>query len=316
MKNILVTGSSGQVGTELIAELRKVYGADHVVGLDIRNDRDAGEGPFECLDATDRQGIAELVEKYSIDTIYHLVSILSAAGEANPDRAWNISMNSLKHVLDISVEKKIERVFWPSSIAAFGPTTPKDNVPQSTILEPSTMYGVTKVSGELLCNYYFSKYNLDVRSVRYPGLISWKVEPDGGTTDYGVQMFYEAIRHKEYDCYLTDDTILPMMYMDDAIKATVDLMRVEDPIRIKVRTSYNLASLSFSPKELAEEIRRHIPDFSLTCTPEERRQKIANSWPRTINDSAARTDWNWKPAFGLSEMVDEMMKQLTKKLGK
>ncbi|MBI2427158.1 MAG: NAD-dependent epimerase/dehydratase family protein [Candidatus Kerfeldbacteria bacterium] len=314
MKRILVVGAEGQVGSELTPKLREIYGEENVVATDLKDPVNSGSGPFEHVDATDAEAMKRVIEKYHIDTVYHLVTLLSAAAEANPNKAWHVCMSSLKHVLDLAVEKNMERVFWPSSIAAFGPTTPKDTVPQSTVLEPTTMYGVTKVAGELLCQYYNVKYNLDVRSVRYPGLISWKVEPDGGTTDYGVQMFYEAIRHKEYDCYLTDDSTLPMMYMDDAVKATIDLMQVEDPVRIKVRTSYNLASFSFSPKELAEEIRRHIPDFVLTCTPEARRQKIANSWPRTIDDSAARADWDWKPAFGLTEMVDEMMKQLRKKL--
>lgn len=313
MKNILVVGCAGQVGAELIEELRKRHGAGNVVGLDIRNDRDMGDGPFVCLDATDFAALKAVAEKYSIDTIYHLVSILSAAGEADPHRAWRISMESLKHVLDIAVEKKIERVFWPSSMAAFGPTTPKDNVPQRTILEPNTMYGVTKVSGELLCNYYHRKFGLDVRSVRYPGLISWKVMPDGGTTDYGTAMFYEALKSKKYICYLTEDSALPMMYMPDAIKATIDIMNA-DIEAIKVRTSYNLASMSFSPKELAREIRARIPEFVIEYEPEERRQNIANSWPNTIDDSAARADWGWMPAVGLKEMTDDMMKNLRVKL--
>jgi nucleoside-diphosphate-sugar epimerase len=311
-KKILVTGALGQIGSSLIPALRERYGSGNVIAMDKRTPDESFTkyGPFETADATDMEAMRGLVEKYHIDTVYHLVAILSASGEKNPDLAWSVNMESLKNVLDLAKERKM-RVFWPSSIAAFGPTTPK-NAPQSAIMEPSTMYGITKLSGELLCHYYFSKYSVDVRSLRYPGLISYKALPGGGTTDYAVEIFHEALKHGKYKCFLSCDCILPMMYMPDAVRATMEIMEAPQS-KIKVRTSYNLAAMSFSPKELADEIKKHVP--GLTCTYEpDFHQPIADSWPRVIDDSSARKDWGWKHRYGLAEMTKDMLEKLEEKL--
>ncbi len=315
MKKILVTGALGQIGSELIPALRKKYGAENVIAVGHHkkpSEEFKNSGPFEMADSRDKEAIKILIEKYQIDTIFHLVGILSANGEKDPDLAWDINMNSLKNILDLAVEYKIEKLFWPSSIAAFGPTTPLENTPQKTILEPNTMYGVTKVAGELLCQYYFVKYNLDVRSLRYPGIISWKTPPGGGTTDYAVAVYYEALEKNFYDFFVKAETVLPMMYMDDAVRATLELMEAPKE-KITIRTSYNLTSLSFSAEELALNVAKYLPDFKYSFSPDQR-QKIADSWPKSIDDSQAQKDWNWKPAFNLNQISEAMIQNLKNKL--
>lgn len=279
-RKILVTGALGQIGSELIPALRKKFGNENVIAVGHRkkpSEKFKNAGPFETADARNKKELETLIKKYNINTIYNLVGILSAVGEKNPDLAWDVNMSALKNILELAVEYKINRLFWPSSIAAFGPTTPLKNTPQKTILEPTTMYGVTKVSGELLCQYYFIKYGLDVRSLRYPGIISWKTPPGGGTTDYAVAIYYEAIKKGNYDCFVNEKTTLPMMYMDDAVNATIQLMEA-NPKKITVRTSYNLTAVSFSAKELADNVAKHIKGFTCNFNPDER-QKIADSWP-------------------------------------
>jgi nucleoside-diphosphate-sugar epimerase len=310
-RKILVTGALGQIGSELIPALRKKFGNENVIAVGHRKEPSEefrNAGPFETADARNKEELEDLIKKYDINTIYNLVGVLSAVGEKHPDLAWDVNMNALKNVLDLAVKYKIDRVFWPSSIAAFGPTTPLKNTPQKTILEPTTMYGVTKVSGELLCQYYFVKYGLDVRSLRYPGIISWKTPPGGGTTDYAVAIYHEAIEKGNYDCFVSENTMLPMMYMDDAINATIQLMDA-DPKKITIRTAYNLTAISFSAKELADNVAQHIKDFSCTFTPDER-QKIADSWPSTIDDSQARKDWGWQHQFDLEQISTDMIKNL------
>ncbi|OGN28453.1 MAG: hypothetical protein A3A33_00550 [Candidatus Yanofskybacteria bacterium RIFCSPLOWO2_01_FULL_49_25] len=309
MKNILVTGAFGQIGSELVPALLNKKGVAKVIALDNRKPSADAGGIVELADITDAIALERIVQKYKIDTVFHLVSLLSATGEKNPNLAWDVNMGGLKIVLDLAVGYKM-RVFWPSSIAAFGPTTPRDKTPQKTILEPTTMYGVTKVAGELLCQYYFLKYGVDVRSVRYPGLISWKAQPGGGTTDYAVAIFHEAIATGTYECFVKKDTVLPMMYMDDAIRGTLQLMDAPAS-KIKIRTSYNLAAMSFRADELAREIQKHVP-CAVTYKPDHR-QKIADSWPRSINDSQARKDWGWKPKINLVAMTKDMLKHLNGK---
>jgi nucleoside-diphosphate-sugar epimerase len=314
MKKIMVTGATGQIGSELVMELRKKHGGENIVAIGHSrkpSDKLSNSGPYESIDVTDKASIQKIIAKHDIDTIYHLAALLSATGEQNPQLAWNVNMNSLYHILEIAREQKLTRVFWPSSIAVFGPTAPHTNTPQNTILIPGTMYGVTKVAGELLCNYYHLKYQVDVRSVRYPGIISSETSPGGGTTDYAVEIFYEAIKNKHYTCFLKEDTVLPMMYMPDCLKATIDLMEAESS-RIKCRTSYNLAAISFSPNQLASEIKKHIPDFKCDYKPDFR-QKIADSWPMTIDDSVARKEWGWKPSFNLASMTKDMLEKLSKR---
>ena len=311
MKKILVTGALGQIGSELIPELRKKYGRENVIAVGHHKEPSEefrNSGPFEMADTGDKEAVRGLIEKYKIDTIFHLVGVLSAVGEKKPNLAWDVNMNGLKNVLDLAVEYKIEKMFWPSSIAAFGPTTPLENTPQKTVLEPTTMYGVTKVSGELLCQYYFVKYGLDVRSLRYPGIISWKTPPGGGTTDYAVAIYYDAIAKGNYDCFVKEDTVLPMMYMNDAVTATIQLMEAEKE-KITIRTAYNLTAISFSAKELANNVAKYINNFKCTFTPDER-QKIADSWPKTIDDSKAREDWGWRHQFDLDKISIEMIKNL------
>ncbi len=312
-RKILVTGALGQIGSELIPALRKKFGNKNVIAVGHRKEPSEefrNAGPFKTADARNKEELKTLIEKYDINTIYNLVGVLSAVGEKHPDLAWDVNMNALKNILDLAVEYKINRVFWPSSIAAFGLTTPLKNTPQKTILEPTTMYGVTKVSGELLCQYYFVKYGLDVRSLRYPGIISWKTPPGGGTTDYAVAIYHEAMEKGNYDCFVNENTILPMMYMDDAVNATIQLMEAESK-KITVRTAYNLTAVSFSAKELAENVTQHIKDFTCTFTPDER-QKIADSWPSTIDDSQARKDWGWQHQFDLNQISIDMIKNLKK----
>jgi len=312
MPKALITGANGQIGSELIIELRKKYGKQNVIGLDLHPALpEIADGPFFAMDATDSAGIRKIVEDNKINEIYHLVGILSATGEKNPELAWKVNMESLKNVLDLAKEKKL-KIFWPSSIAAFGPTTPRDMTAQRTTLEPNTMYGVTKVAGELLCNYYNHKFGVDVRSVRFPGLLSWKTPPGGGTTDYAVAIFYDGIKTGKYDCFVNEKTVLPMMYMPDAIRSIIELMNA-DSSKLTVRTSYNLAAVSFSAKELETAVKKKIPKLKVTYTPDFR-QKIADSWPKTIDDSAARKDWGWKHTFSTEDIVGDMYSNLVKKL--
>lgn len=311
MKRILVTGAFGQIGSELVPALQEKYGKENVIAVGNRTVPSDFDGIVETAELPNLERLRELIEQYQIDTVFHLVSLLSAKGEVDPSLTWHLNMQSLKDVLDLAVEKKL-KVFWPSSIAAFGPTTPGDHTPQRTVLEPTTMYGVTKVAGELMCQYYWKKFGVDVRSVRYPGIISYKAEPGGGTTDYAVAIFYEAIRTGKYTCYLKPDTYLPMMYMDDAVKGTIGLMEA-DASALTVRTSYNLAAISFSCEELAAEVNKVI-SVEVEYQPDHR-QAIADSWPNSIDDSVARADWGWKHAFDLSEMTRVMVEKLKVKLG-
>lgn len=308
-KRILVTGAFGQIGSELVKSLQDAHGKDNVIAMDI-NIPENFDGIAEKFDILDKERLQACIVHYNIGEIYHLVSLLSARGEQDPDLTWKINVVGLKSVLDIAVSNHI-KVFWPSSIAAFGPTTPRDNTPQKTILEPTTMYGVTKVAGELLCNYYHQKYNLDVRTIRYPGLISWKAEPGGGTTDYAVAIFYDAIKNGKYDCFVSADTILPMMYMDDAIRGTLELMSKPQE-QLTLYKPYNFSAISFRVDELAAEINKLI-NCPVTYTPDSR-QQIANSWPKSIDDSDARKDWGWQHEFDLPKMVSVMLENLKIKL--
>ncbi|MFW6040479.1 MAG: NAD-dependent epimerase/dehydratase family protein [Thermoplasmatota archaeon] len=310
-ERILVTGPFGQIGSELVPKLQDKYGKENVIALGHSHIPDDFDGVVEQGDVRDQKKMKEIVDKYEVTKLYHLASLLSATGEKRPNLAWDVNVNGLKIFLDLSVENDIQ-VFWASSIAVFGPTSPKNDTPQHTILEPITMYGVTKVTGELLCQYYHEKYGLDVRSLRYPGLISWKEEPGGGTTDYAVEIFYKAIEDGEYTCFVRDDTKLPMMYMEDAIRGTLMLMEADES-DINIRTSYNHSALSFTAKELEKEIKKHIPDFEVNYEPDER-QKTADSWPNTIDDTAAREDWGWDHKYDLEKMTEEMLENLRKKL--
>jgi len=307
---ILVLGASGQIGTELTQKLRKIYGSNHVIASDIREGSEElmPSGPFEIIDATDKIKILETVKKYNVTQVYLLAAMLSATAEKMPEKAWNLNMNSLLAVLDLAKENHIQQVYWPSSIAVFGPSTPKINTPQQTIMQPSTVYGISKVSGEYWCNYYHEKYGVDVRSLRYPGIISWKTKPGGGTTDYAVDIYFKALEDKKYECFLSENTRLPMMYMNDAVNATIQLMQAK-PKDIKIRTSYNLAAIDFTPKEISEEIKKHIPDFQISYQTDFR-QAIADSWPSSIDDSEARQDWKWHHDFDLQSMTEDILKNL------
>lgn len=310
---ILIIGACGQIGSELTYKLREMYGVDNVIASDINTRKLdlVNSGPFEIIDAKNFNAIKDCCKNHNINTVYLMAALLSATGEKYPMEAWDLNMNSLFHVLNLAKGKTIEKVFWPSSIAVFGHTTPKENTPQYTIMEPTTVYGITKQVGERWCEYYHEKYGVDVRSLRYPGIISWKTLPGGGTTDYAIEIYHEAIKNSRYDCFLTEDTELPMMFMDDAIKATVNIMEAKKE-SIKIRSSYNLSAISFTPKQIAKSIQKHIPDFSITYTPDFR-QDIADSWPKSIDDSRAREDWSWQHAFSLENITQEMLNQLSKK---
>ncbi|GHC45325.1 NAD-dependent epimerase/dehydratase family protein [Ulvibacter litoralis] len=309
-KRILIIGASGQIGTELTAYLRSKHGSHKVIASDIKegNQELMESGPFEILDAMDYNAIQDVVIRHEITDVYLMAAMLSATAEKFPMKAWNLNMNSLFHVLNLAKDNKIEKIFWPSSIAVFGPTTPKTNTPQRTIMEPSTVYGISKQTGERWCEYYFNKYGVDVRSIRYPGLISYKTMPGGGTTDYAVDIYHKALKHNKYICFLNAETTLPMMFMDDAIQATVNIMEADES-DIHVRNSYNLAGLSFNPEEITASIQKHLPDFSIEYEADFR-QEIADSWPQSIDDTEARKDWGWEHKVSLDEMTGIMLKNL------
>jgi nucleoside-diphosphate-sugar epimerase len=306
-ERILILGACGQIGTELTQRLRSIYGNDAVIASDIRktDSKTINSGPFEILDASNKEAILSVVQKHKVTQVYLLAAMLSATAEKYPDKAWNLNMTSILAVLDLAKEKHIKQVYWPSSIAVFGPTTPKMNTRQKTIMEPSTVYGISKLSGEFWCNYYHQQYGVDVRSLRYPGIISWKTKPGGGTTDYAVDIYFKAVEDKKFECFLSKDTRLPMMYMNDAVNATISLMQAEKS-SIKIRTSYNLSAIDFTPEEISEEIKKHIPDFEITYKPDFR-QKIADSWPQSIDDSEARIDWDWQHEFNLETMTKDIL---------
>ena len=307
-EKILIIGAGGQIGVELTENLSRMYGAQNVIASDLKPSSSIKENPFETLDALDKNALFEVVKKHSVSQVYHLAALLSATGEQNPMFAWKLNMESLFHVLDLAKEKHIQKVYWPSSIAVFGPTTPRLDTPQYTVMEPSTIYGISKQAGERWCEWYFKKYNVDVRSLRYPGLIGWKSAPGGGTTDYAVHIFHEAIKSGKYECFLSESTALPMMHMEDAIRATIEIMHAPAE-NIKIRGSYNLSGISFNPKQIAEEIRKHIPEFSISYKPDFR-QSIADSWPQSINDREAREHWNWKEKYDLPKLVENMLENL------
>ena len=309
-EKILVIGASGQIGVELTLALRKIYGNASVVASDLREQNPLleGTGPYVSLDVMNKEMLHVQVIRQNFTQIYLLAAILSATGEKNPNLAWNLNMTGLLNVLDIAREEKISKVYWPSSIAVFGPTSPRQNCPQQTIIEPSTVYGISKYAGEFWCNYYFHRFGVDVRSLRYPGLISYKSAPGGGTTDYAIEIFHEALEEKKYECFLKEDTYLPMMYMPDAIRATIELMEAPAE-KISIRTSYNISGMSFSPKEIAAEIKKHLPDFEMSYKPDYR-QTIADSWPQSIDDAVARKNWGWKEDYNLEAMVKDMLANL------
>lgn len=311
-EKVLIVGAGGQIGVELALALRNVYGNDNVIATDIKEAhpilRDSG--PYAMLNAMDATAMLELIKKEGITQVYLLAAVLSATGEKDPKRAWEINMQSLLQLLDIAVQEKLTKIYWPSSIAVFGSTTPRNGTPQQTIVEPRTVYGVSKYAGELWCQYYNQRWGLDVRSMRYPGLISWKSAPGGGTTDYAVEIYHEALKHKKYTCFLSEHTYLPMMYMDDAIRGTIELMEAPKEL-IKTRMAYNLSAMSFSPAEIAVSIQKHIPEFTIDYAPDFR-QQIADGWPASIDDSVAREHWNWKHEFDLDKMTAAMLHNLSK----
>lgn len=315
MAKILITGACGQLGSELVLQLRSLHGKDHVVVSDIREpEGPLADGPFVELDVLDKEALSKTIEEHEIEQVYHLAALLSAKAEQNIDFAWKLNVGGLLNVLNIAKEQSLQRVFWPSSIAVFGPDAPKDDTPQNAALNPTTVYGIGKVAGEQWCAYYHRQFGVDVRSVRYPGLIGYKSQPGGGTTDYAVDIHHKAVQHEPFTCFLAKDTALPMMYMDDAIDATIQLMQGPEEA-IGIRTSYNLAAMSFSPSEIADEIKTHYPNFEVDYQPDYR-QEIAESWPNSIDDTAARDDWGWKHQFGLSQMVEDMLKHLAEKEGR
>ncbi len=312
MKKILVLGACGQIGTELVLALRQKNGEESVIAADLKNDCPPiiKNGPYIQLDALDKQQVRSYIIENNVKEVYLLAALLSATAEKNPDFAWKLNMEGLFTILDLAKEKHIDKIFWPSSIAVFGPTTPADKTPQYTIMEPSTVYGISKLAGERWCEYYHNKHQVDVRSLRYPGLISYKSPPGGGTTDYAIDIFHKATAGVDYECFLNETSALPMLFMDDAIRATIELMEAPSE-QIKIRSSYNLAGVSFTPKELSEAIKKQLPDFKITYNPDFR-QAIADSWPNSIDDAITEQDWGWKARFDLPKIVDEMIKNIKK----
>ena len=306
-EKILIIGSSGQIGTELVIELRKMYGDQNVIASDIRNSSKQvmQSGPFETLDVMDEELLRTVVKKYQVTQIYLLDALLSATAEQNIELGWKLNMRSHSHVLDIARDGLVKKIFWPSSIAVFGPSTPKHNTAQNTIMDPRTVYGITKLAGERWNEYYYNKFRVDVRSIRFPGLIGWKSDPGGGTTDYAVDIFHKAITGGKYECFLSEDTELPMMYMPDAIRATITLMEAPSE-KIKIRSSYNLSGINFTPGQISAEIKKYIPKFCISYK-SDFRQEIADSWPSSINDSDARKDWGWAPEYNLEKMTRDMV---------
>lgn len=307
-ETVLIIGSQGQIGLELTQELRNIYGNDHVIASDVKAPAVEASGPFEVLDVMDRNGLYEVFKKHNVKQVYLLAALLSATAEKNPRFAWDLNMEGLFNVLDAAKEGILKKVYWPSSIAVFGPSTPKQDTPQYTVMEPNTIYGISKQAGERYCEYYNQKHNVDVRSIRYPGLIGHKSAPGGGTTDYAVHIYHEALKNKTYECFLSAATELPMMYMPDALKATLSLMEAPAE-QVKIRSSYNVAGMSFNPEQIAAEIRKHIPEFTITYKPDFR-QAIADSWPQSINDAEAREHWGWKPDYDLEKMTKDMLDNL------
>jgi len=315
MSNVLVIGACGQLGSELTLALCDLHGSEHVLATDIREPKTSRfKCSFEVLNAMDKEGLEALVKQYKIDQIYHLAAILSAKGEEKPKLAWALNMESLLNVLEIARTHNLEKIYWPSSIAVFGPSTPVDNTPQNTVMDPNTVYGISKLAGERWCAYYFEKYGVDVRSLRYPGLIGYKALPGGGTTDYAVDIYYKALQGENLNCFLSKETALPMMYMEDAVKATIDLMEA-DADKVKIRSSYNISAMSFTPDEIAASIQKRIPEFKINFEPDFR-QAIADSWPNSIDDTPARTDWGWQPKYDLDQMTADILENLPKLLDK
>ncbi|QJD97070.1 NAD-dependent epimerase/dehydratase family protein [Mucilaginibacter robiniae] len=314
-EKILIIGANGQIGTELVTALRRIHGAEQVIASDINNPAYAirNSGPFEFANVLDKETLHHLFQKHQPTQVYLLAAILSATGEQKPKMAWDLNMNGLIHVLDLALEFKTAKVFWPSSIAVFGPNSPKQNTPQYCVMDPNTVYGFSKLAGERWCEYYHAKHGLDVRSIRYPGIISWKAAPGGGTTDYAIHIFHEALKTGTYQSFLSTSTMLPMMYMEDAIRATISLM--DAPIEnLTIRSSYNLAGMSFTPEQLTQKIQQHLPDFTISYADNDPRQAIADSWPQTIDDSQARQDWNWQPEYDLERLTADMMENLKNSL--
>ena len=315
MDNILVIGAAGQIGSELVIELRKAYGHDHVFATDIKQppaDILQG-GPFQVLDVMDDKQLIHFIIRHKINQIYHLAAVLSGNAEKLPTQAWKINMDSLMNILEVAkMVEEVKKVFWPSSIAVFGPTTPRKNTPQLTVMEPVTVYGISKLAGERWCDYYFNKYGVDVRSIRYPGLVSYKTEPGGGTTDYAVEIYYEAIRHQQYECFLDKDTALPVLFMPDAIRATIQLMEAERS-RLSIHSSYNLGGISLTPHQIFQEIRKQIPEFTIRYNPDFR-QAIADSWPHSVDDTIARVDWGFERTYDLEKMTGVMLKEVNNKI--
>ena len=309
-EKILVVGACGQIGVELTLRLRKMYGEGKVIASDLREEHPLlkGTGPYVSLDIMNKETFHVLVLRYNITQVYLLAAILSATGEKNPVLAWHVNMQSLLNVLEVAREKNLAKIYWPSSIAVFGPESPKVDTPQHTITEPTTVYGISKFAGERWCEYYFRRYNIDVRSLRYPGLISYKSQPGGGTTDYAIEIFHDALKDGSYTSFLSEDTYLPMMYMPDAIRATIELMEA-DAGKLTIRSSYNIGAMSFSPREIAAEIKKHLPDFTIDYKADSR-QNIADSWPKSIDDSRAKTDWGWQPEYDISRMTAEMLENV------
>lgn len=305
---ILIVGAGGQIGIELTQELSLLYGSSNVIASDLQIIQALPNNPFEKLDILDKETLLNIVKKHGVRQVYLLAALLSATGEQNPMFAWKLNMEGLFNVLDLAKEKYIDKVYWPSSIAVFGPTTPRQNTPQFTVMEPTTVYGISKQAGERWCEWYHHKFGVDVRSLRYPGLIGWKSAPGGGTTDYAVHIFHQALKHKKYECFLSAQTALPMMHMEDAIRATIEIMHAPTE-NIKIRGSYNLAGISFTPQQIAEEIKKHIPDFIISYKPDFR-QAIADSWPQSIEDVSARQDWGWSPKYNLDSLVANMLENL------